>query len=220
MVRGKFIVLEGMDGAGTTTQMRYLASYLIDKGKEYTPLCTREPTMYTEEGREIRRLLKDPESRNRMGEEAFHHHLANLFVEDRKWHVKYLIEPNRTLGVQVISDRHMISTLAYQGLNLDMDELIRMHEGIPAPDLTLFLDVGADISLKRVLSSTRTGPTELFEESEILRRIEFSYARAIAKVGEAQKVVIIKGNPGLPTPEENIAAVAKAIQAEVDKLYL
>jgi len=205
MVDGKFIVLEGLDGAGTTTQSRLLGSYFVDKGKEYTPFITREPTMYTLAGREIRCILR--------GETKFtntERYLAHLFVADRVWHLDNLITPNRDKGVQVICDRHMISTLAYQSQGVPMKDLIALHKGLPTPDLTLFLEVPADQALARV--AIRTGSPERYEILETLRRVAENYQHAIELVGKKQHVVKIDGT--LPIDE-----VAKRVQAEVDNLY-
>lgn len=205
MVEGKFIVLEGLDGAGTTTQSRLLGSYFVDKGKEYTPFITREPTMYTAAGKEIRCILR--------GETKFSNterYLAHLFIADRVWHLDNLILPNKEKGVQVVCDRHMISTLAYQSQGVPMKDLIALHKGLPAPDLTLFLEVSAEQSLARVCN--RTGSPERYEILETLRKVADNYQQAIELVGKKQHVVKIDGT--LPIDE-----VARMVQAEVDKLY-
>jgi dTMP kinase len=216
-MNGKFIVLEGLDGAGTTTQLTLLSSYLLNKGKEFVTLCTREPTMLTREGREIRNILRQGVDWKKQHDEKY---MASLFVKDRRWHVDNLVIPNKNIGVQVISDRHMLSTLAYQSLDgIPLDELVSMHEGITAPDLTIYLDVQACDAYNRI-TQNRTEPAERYEQETILIMVERAYKDAIEKVGRIQNITIINGYPEAETREEKIQKVALSVQIEVDKLYL
>ena len=93
MYAGKFIVFEGLDGAGTTTQAKELVSYLFDKGKHFVPILTREPTSHTVYGLEIRRRLKRELLPHEMEIHTFDY-WANLFINDRKWHLDKVVVPN------------------------------------------------------------------------------------------------------------------------------
>src|SRR3989338_8675398 len=110
---GKFIVLEGIDGSGTTTQVQKLANYLFEKDKRNVVLLTREPTKLSPSGMGLRRrvagALFPGETRT---DDSWY--WASLFINDRRWHLDHLVVPNLRAGVQVISDRHKLSTIAYQ----------------------------------------------------------------------------------------------------------
>ena len=205
MKKGKFIVLEGIDGAGTTSQVMRLANYLFDKDKANVPILTREPTLLTEHGKEIRRRLKG----NLLpGEEVIHDgdYWANLYVTDRQWHSENVIVPNVNQGLIVISDRHKLSTLAYQSAQgADMEKLIEMHKGLYKPDLTLFLDVSIDQAFNRM--GNRNDEIEYFEKKDFLTKVVEQYHHAISLVGKEQNTVIIDGNLGIDDVQEKIKEI-------------
>ncbi len=209
---GKFIVFEGIDGSGTTTQAADLSSYLFQKDKVNAPLLTREPTSLNDSGKEIRRRL---EGRLLPNEKEIHDFIywANLFVNDRKWHLHYIVNYATQLGLPVISDRHMLSTLAYQSTQGgQMEQLLEMHKGMRTPDLTLYLHVPAGIALQRI-KQNRAGTPEYFEKKEgFLSRTAENYNTAITLVGKQQNVVMIDGS-------QSIEQVTKEIRWEVDKLF-
>jgi len=202
MKEGKFIVVEGIDGARTTSQVMRLANYLFDKDKANVPILTREPTLLTDHGKEIRRRLKNellPE------EEVIHDgdYWANLYITDRKWHSENIIVPNVNQGLIVISDRHKFSTLAYQSAQgSDMEKLIEMHQGLYKPDLTLFLDVSIDEAFNRM--GDRDENSEYFEKKDFLTKVVEQYHHAISLVGQEQNTIIIDGNLGIDEVQEKI----------------
>jgi len=219
MGKGYFIALEGLDGAGTTTQLAALGTYFVLKGKEFVPLCTREPTMLTPEGREIRRILGLGLEGINWRERYNERHMAGLYVADRRWHVENLIKPVVDAGGIAISDRHMLSTLAYQSIDgIPLDELVAMHDGIMAPDLTVYLDVRAEEAYRRI-TQTRTEAPERYEAAETLMRVEKAYKTAIERVRDTQHVVIVDGEPEGETLEKKIEKTTSNIVVEVDKLF-
>ncbi len=211
MEHGKFIVLEGIDGSGTTTQGPLLVKYLFEKMKRNVPVLTREPTELSPHGKELRRRL---EGKLLPGEEVIHDpaYWASLFFNDRKWHVDKVISPSIGIGLQVISDRYKLSTIAYQSAQgIGMDELIKMHEGLPIPDLTLLLDVSAEIALaRRGKDQHRT--QEYFEGLETQRKVRNQYLLAAQNLSSSEKIVIIDAS-------QTVEQVAAQIQQEVNKLY-
>ena len=151
-MRGKFIVIEGIDGSGKTTQINELSKWLI--GTDIIPsknqlIITREPGG-TNLGRSIRSLLldtpkeKSPDSITEL----------LLYAADRSQHVNEIIRPSLERGDWVISDRFCGSTLAYQGygrklnLNLIKDLEVIATQGI-YPDITFLLDIPVEESIKR-----------------------------------------------------------------------
>jgi dTMP kinase len=143
--RGTFIVFEGGDGAGKSTQVRRLTEYLRDRG--LSPVVTREPGA-TALGGQVRSVLLDRSSNITSRAEAL------LYAADRADHVEKVICPALERGDVVISDRYIDSTLAYQGAGRDLavDDLARISrwatDGL-VPDLTVLLDVAPETGLGR-----------------------------------------------------------------------
>ena len=108
---GKFIVVEGIDGSGSTTQAKLLCKYLESRGR--TCFFTAEPSGGPI-GKFIRDLLKQKENKPQL----FFHILALTFAADRLCHYDLEILPKLKAGVDVISDRYVLSSLVYQGLDV------------------------------------------------------------------------------------------------------
>ena len=151
-MKGKFIVFEGIDGSGKTTQINQLSQWL--NGNNIIPeknqlVITREPGG-TKLGKSIRSLLLDS-SRDK-GPDSITELL--LYAADRAQHVNEIIRPSLYKGDWVLSDRFCGSTLAYQGYGRELDiKLIKDLETIAtqsiSPDITFFLDIPVDESIKR-----------------------------------------------------------------------
>ena len=163
-----FIVIEGLDGAGGTTQCRLLQSWLERQG--YTVVSTNEPTDRPV-GKFIRSVLQDPHSE--VGDEV----LAYLFAADRQDHLDGRVKPALSRGEVVISDRYYHSSLAYQSLSLDFDFVAQLNGAFPAPDITIFLSLEPETSFARV--QKRGLPIERFETLDRLRSISQSYNRVL-----------------------------------------
>ncbi len=210
MSTGKFIVLEGIDGSGTTTQAQRLANYLFEKDKQNLVVLTREPTKISPYGIELRRRL---ENKLLPGEEKIDEptYWADLFINDRKWHLENVVVPNVNLGLQVVSDRHKLSTIAYQSAQgVDMDELIRRHEKMYRADLTLLLDCPVEVAAQR-LKKDRGAP-EYFEKLDFQKRVQQNYVLAADKLKDKERIVTLDGS--LP-----LIIVTEAIQKEINLLY-
>jgi dTMP kinase len=154
MSRGRFITIEGGEGAGKTTQVRLLVAAL--EHLRIPARTTREPGG-SPSGEAIRRLLleDDGEGWDAVGE-------ALLLVAARSDHVARLIAPSLAQGIWVVSDRFADSTLAYQGYGrgLALEDLAMLHRfaiGSFAPDLTVILDLPADIGLSRAAARGSVG---------------------------------------------------------------
>ncbi len=156
-MKGKFIVFEGIDGSGKTTQIKKLskwlnASHLIPRKNQL--VISREPGG-TELGKSIRSLLLDTTRKN--SPDSITELL--LYAADRAQHVNEIIRPSLNKGDWVISDRFCGSTLAYQGYGRNLDiKLIKDLETIAtqgiAPDITFLLDIPVDESIKRRVGKT------------------------------------------------------------------
>ncbi|MDO8510741.1 MAG: dTMP kinase [Nanoarchaeota archaeon] len=211
MDEGKFIVLEGIDGAGTSTQGPLLVKYLFDKLKKNVPVLTREPTQLSPYGKELRRRLNGSLL---PGEEIINDpdYWAGLFIKDRQWHHDNLIVPSLRLGLQVISDRYKHSTIAYQSAQgKDIDELIELHQEMRIPDLTIFLDTPVEKAQQRMgKDSQRT--QEYFEALTFQEKVREKYLLTLQKLSSSEKIVVIDGS-------QSIEVIAKEIQQEVNELY-
>ncbi len=151
-MKGRFIALEGIDGCGKSTQINHLSKWLPISGlmpKKAKLHITREPGG-TILGQSIRKLLLT--SRQEESPEPLTELL--LYAADRAQHINQIINPLINKGDWVLSDRFSGSTTAYQGfgrgLNINViQDLERIATGGLMPDITLFLNVSVETSLKR-----------------------------------------------------------------------
>jgi dTMP kinase len=168
-----FITFEGIDGVGKSTQLDLLEKYLVSKGHEV--LRTLEPGG-TDLGQEIRHLLL-----HRKGDVAPRAE-ALLYAADRAHHVATKIKPALDAGKVVLSDRFFDSSVAYQGAarELDVDEVRNISlwaVGGLIPDLTILLDLPAEIAMTR-RASTGVEPDRLeAERVDFFERARDEYLR-------------------------------------------
>jgi dTMP kinase len=167
---GRFIAIEGIDGSGTTLQTRALADWLGQRG--HTVLETREPShgaigALIRERLSVRAAALDPAA------------LALLFAADRLDHITREVEPACRAGGVVLSDRYLLSSLAYQSLDCDAEWVRQINARAPRPDLTLLLEVPADVAFARVQRRAAAGQAaeERFDALDLQRRIADNYRR-------------------------------------------
>lgn len=145
-MQGLFITFEGPDGCGKTTQMKLLAEYLEKKGEEV--VLTREPGGKGL-GEKVREILLNYDGEVSDRCESF------LFLADRAQNIDIIVNPAVKEGKIVLCDRHIDSTVAYQGYGRGLDiERINMLNNLATngkkPDLTFVFDVDVETSMKRV----------------------------------------------------------------------
>jgi dTMP kinase len=163
MAKGYFISIEGVDGAGKTTQVQLLKAKLI--AANYQVLATREPGG-NPTAESIRELILNGATTARFDPKTE----ALLHMAARVEHVEGMIKPALQQGFVVICDRFMDSTLAYQGygLGVDLKELQALYHfacGTLRPNLTLILDVPLEISIKRI--EERKGQLDHYEQAGV-----------------------------------------------------
>ncbi len=173
--RGKFVVIEGIDGAGTTTQAAKLADRLRSPSKLVR--VTREPSDGPI-GTLVRQVLTGrivvPD-----GRAPGWATMALLFAADRLDHVEAEIEPALASGAVVVSDRYDASSLGYQsvmsgrGGEAAIDWIRSLNRHALRPDLTIVLDVAADVAAVRRESRGETA--QLYEQNEVLRALVVFY---------------------------------------------
>jgi len=177
--RGKFIVIEGLDGCGKTTQLKLLTEKLREQGEKV--IETNEPTKGSV-GKLVRQVL---EKKVILPPDA----LQLLFVADRSDHLKQTIKPALSAGKVVISDRYLWSTIAYGSLNLDKNWLLSLHRYCLYPNISIFLEVKPKTCLQRI--GLRGENKTIFEEEEKLRRVWQTYQWLAKKFRE--DIIIIDG---------------------------
>ena len=179
MNEGHFIVIEGIDGSGTTTQCAILAERLIQKG--LPSRTTREPSDGPI-GVVIRQILTGRvvvPGRDGARPPGWAT-MATLFASDRLDHLEADVIPSLTDGVTVICDRYDYSSVAYQtvsgGGGDDVSTWVReLNRHARRPDLTLVLDVDPEVAASR--RGTRSGRPELYEVDELQVELAQFYAK-------------------------------------------
>lgn len=203
---GRFIVLDGIDGSGTTSQGQRLVTALQAAGISARFTC--EPSVGPI-GRQIRQLLSGSGDETSRSWDT----LALLFAADRLDHVEREIRPALDAGITVICDRYDLSSLAYQsatagedpGLASETLAWIRaLNQRALRPDLTLVLDVDPDVAEGR--RAARGLPPELFERRDLQRRLALLYARAELLV-PGDRVLHVDANPELSLVAERLWAL-------------
>jgi dTMP kinase len=171
---GRFIVLEGIDGAGTTTQGEALVEGFARAGlrAHFTHEPSRHPV-----GRLLRQLLVGTPGIERLDWDG----MALLFAADRLQHVKCEVEPALAAGVAVVCDRYDLSSLAYQSATAPDAERVlpwlrALNQRARRPDVTLVFDVDPAQAEER--RARRGGPPELFERRDLQRRLAGLYTSA------------------------------------------
>lgn len=202
--QGKFIVFEGTDGSGKSTQIKLLGKYLQEKGE----VCrfTREPT-----DSPFGSLLHSCMTGRIDTDE---HTIAALFAADRLDHINHPKNGIRAAlneGCTVLCDRYYLSSFAYNGGFVPLDWVIELNR--PAmeslkPDLVIFLDVPVEEGMARV---SRRGETERYETAERQKKIRDNYFEIFSRLG-GENVVVVKSEADKLRTQANVRAAA-------DKLF-
>jgi dTMP kinase len=169
----RFIVLEGGDGSGTTTQLHLLAA---DFAKAGLPAwITSEPTD-SPEGLLIRRILSGELSRDPGT-------LARLFAADRNEHLKAAggILDRLGRGEIVVCDRYVLSSLAYQGVACGPELPAQLNAAFPLPELLIYFDLEPELSIQRLEARQNL---DIFEKLPIQERVRAAYREALAGFAE------------------------------------
>ncbi|NJE09840.1 dTMP kinase [Thermococcus sp. MAR1] len=182
---GAFIVMEGIDGAGKSTQAKLLAKWFEERG--YDVVLTKEPTD-TAFGKLIRKLVLTGGREGIIdGARISHEAEALLFAADRAEHVSKLIKPAVEAGKVVISDRYFYSSLAYQwARGLDLEWLIDLNRFAIRPDLVILLDLPVKESMKRI--NGRSIKTEFDKIAELQKRVRENYLKLAERFPEMRIV--------------------------------
>ncbi len=177
--KGKFIVFEGIDGSGTSTQANLLFNYLRKKGKKV--YLTGEPTSSLIGGLIKSQIAGDWKSSPEC--------LQLLFTADRAYHLEKEIIPLLKRGINLICTRYILSTLAYGSLEIkDEKWLMEINKKFILPDITFLLKVSAKTCIQRI--KKERFHKELFEKEDKLKKVFKNYLKFAKKF---QKVYMING---------------------------
>jgi len=201
-MKGKFIVIEGIDGCGKTTQIEELSKWLPNSGlikKGSKLIKTREPGGSLL-GKKLRGLILENNENNKPSSLAE----SLLYSADRAEHVSKIISPALINNDCVISDRLSDSTLAYQGYGRNINlEIIKNIESIvcqgASPDITFFLEISPEESIFR-------------RKNEIPDRIESEGLRFLEKVNEGFKLIAKEKNWKVISASQNIKTISNQIK--------
>jgi dTMP kinase len=199
-MRGIFITIEGIDGAGKSTQARMLADWLRERARDV--VLTREPGG-TRLGEHVRRMLLDGGAQVGAAAELL------LYVADRAQHVEEVIQPALNQGRTVICERYSDSTLAYQGYGrgLDLDFVRRANQfatGDLEPDLTALLDLPPEVARQRLAGT----PDRLEREKPAFHARVASGYRELARAHAARIRVV----DATAAPDDVFREVARAVE--------
>ncbi|MEK7484658.1 MAG: dTMP kinase [Planctomycetota bacterium] len=166
---GLFVVFEGIDGAGKTTQIQRLAEALPSYG--LVPYITAEPSQgpYGKKLREKSFTKRsDPETE------------LQLFLDDRRWHLEEEVKPALYRGEVVLQDRYYFSSMAYQGVLIRSPEEIRqLHlPFVIPPDLVFYLDLEPEIAIARIRSQ-RSSASQ-YEKLDYLKKVRAIFLKEVA----------------------------------------
>jgi dTMP kinase len=184
---GRLIVIEGLDGAGTTTQARRVVEYLNARGVRAHG--TREPSDGPV-GRLIREMLTGGHAI--AGQTISQGTFGLLFAADRLDHLQREVEPQLAAGTIVISDRWYHSSLAYQGTGADRDWIATLNARARRPELTIFLRVRPEVAAQRRAAARRQ--EELFEHIQMQQEVDAGYQATIAELlAQGERIETIDG---------------------------
>ncbi|HAG08647.1 MAG TPA: dTMP kinase [Desulfotomaculum sp.] len=188
MKSGVFIVIEGIDGCGKTTQKDLLADFLTQKG--YPVETTREPGG-TLLGELIRELVLSPKYQEMLPLTE-----TLLYLTDRAQHVGQKLLPALRTGRIVISERYIDSTIAYQGFGRGLDQamLDRLNNLVTQglkPNLTFLLDIPPEIARRRLISRKSNLPLDRLEQEKLAfyRRVREGYLALVQRQPDSYVVL-------------------------------
>lgn len=190
-----FWVLEGLDGAGTTTQLKAISEKLDSNGISH--FSTVEPTEY-ETGRFLRKVLSGeisvPQST-----------IAHLFSADRDNHINntdYGILTHINKGEIVISDRYFFSSLAYQSIGFNYEKVWNLNKDFPYPEIVIFIDTPPENCLSRI--DSRGNKKEIYEKLEYQKLVRLGYRKCFEKLPEGCHLLTIDGTKSIQEISELI----------------
>ncbi|MBI4190719.1 MAG: dTMP kinase [Betaproteobacteria bacterium] len=203
-MRGKFITLEGIDGAGKSTHLAWLADFFRQRG---IAVCvTREPGG-TGLGEKLRKVLLDPGNSMHAETEAL------LMFAARREHLEEVIEPALDRGEWVVCDRFTDATFAYQGggRGVDWQRLSQLEQWAQRglqPDLTLLFDLAPEIGRQRARGARSIDRFEQ-EQDDFYRRVRDGYLRRARE--NPSRLRVIDASQSVEQIQQQLKAITGAL---------
>lgn len=203
MSRGRFYVVEGADGVGSTTQCHKLVERLTRAKR--TVHVTAEPSKGPI-GLLIRQMLGEGRPQKAIAKE-----LALLFAADRLDHVQREIEPRLAEGIDVVSDRYVLSSLVYQSLDLPPEWVKDLNKFAPAADATVLISLSLDEAWARLEKRIAEGaPREVFDVRTTQSRIHAEYGRLARRL---QGAIVVDGTGAVDEVADRVEEALRATNA-------
>ena len=203
--KGRFIVFEGIDGSGKSTQIKNISKRLEILGNKV--YSTFEPTDGPI-GSLIRQMLSGKLATDQRT-------IASLFAADRTDH---LVNQENGIGLKVdqgeivLCDRYYFSSYAYHAQYIDMEWVIHansLNAEILRPDVTIFIDVDPDICFERIKSNRNN--FDMYEKIDVMKKVRANYFQAFDALKDLEKIIIIDGNTSMERVEDRIFNEVKKI---------
>ena len=203
-MQGKFITLEGIDGAGKSTHLAWLAAFVRDRGIK--AVVTREPGG-TPLGETLRALLLDKDQAMHLETEAL------LMFAARREHLDKVIAPALALGEWVVCDRFTDATFAYQGSGRGLDwarlrTLEQWVQGPLQPDLTLLFDVAPEVGRERANSIKAPDRFEQ-ERNDFFQRVREGYLRRARE--DASRIRVIDAGATIERIQRELSGIVEPL---------
>ncbi|MBU0464932.1 MAG: dTMP kinase [Proteobacteria bacterium] len=203
--KGRFIVFEGIDGSGKSTQIKNISKRLEILGNKV--YSTFEPTDGPI-GSLIRQMLSGKIATDQRT-------IASLFAADRTDHL--VNQENGVClkvdqGEMVLCDRYYFSSYAYHAQYIDMEWVIHansLNADILRPDVTIFIDVDPDICFERIKNSRNN--FDMYEKIDVMKKVRANYFQAFDVLKDLEKIIIIDGNTTMERVEDRIFNEVKKI---------
>jgi dTMP kinase len=203
--KGRFIVFEGIDGSGKSTQIKNISKRLEILGNKI--YSTFEPTDGPI-GSLIRQMLSGKVATDQRT-------IASLFAADRTDHL--VNQENGVClkvdqGEMVLCDRYYFSSYAYHAQYIDMEWVIHansLNADILRPDVTIFIDVDPDLCFERIKSSRSN--FDMYEKIDVMKKVRANYFQAFDVLKDLEKIIIIDGNTTMERVEDKIFNEVKKI---------
>lgn len=196
--KGKFIVFEGIDGSGKSTQISKIAKWLA--GFDASVYTTFEPTDGPV-GKLIRQMLEGKVATDQRT-------IASLFAADRTDHLlnqENGIAEKVESGQVVLCDRYYFSSYAYHAQYIDMEWVIHanaLNAQILRPDLTIFIDVDPEACFERIVKNR--GRFDMYEKMDVMKKVRANYFKAFEALKDDENVAVVDGNTSIDLVEKAI----------------
>lgn len=193
----RFVVLEGIDGAGTTTQLKLVSGWAEKSGVD---CCTDFEPTERPLGKMLRKILAGKKK-------ADPHTIALLFAADRSEHVygqNGILEHTQN-GKMQVCDRYLFSSLAYQSIDTDLDWVHGINSRFPLPEYLVYLNVPIAETARRLEGRTRR---DIYEYTEFQKKLKRSYDAVLDRFSySGMKIRVIDGTQSVEKIHEEIASI-------------